>query len=175
MFPETIEGEGLRLEAFCAGNLDELWKSIVSDRDNPKRRGIWPGIGSKDELRAYFSICELPSPVSGETGYVIRVSGELAGTFHVFSVNKEEGRAELGYGLHHAFEGRGLATRALAAVEHSLKGLGFRRLRIQCPVWNEKSWRVAERSGYAFVRTCHKDKACAGCEDCLKVYEKAVG
>jgi RimJ/RimL family protein N-acetyltransferase len=177
-FPNVIAEEkvDIRLEAFSLANQEELWRAIQEDRDNPKRKGIWPGIDSFTALKSYMDSCDIGNPKSEEFGYVIRdIENVGVGTFHIFSVDWNAGSAEVGFGLHLAFEGKGFASKALKLMEQALQDLGFERINITCKVWNARSWAVAERANYNLIKVFHKDQECAGCDNCTKVYQKVLG
>lgn len=176
-FPAEMNSsdDGLWLQAYSSSNQKDLWGSIVSDRENSKRKGIWPGIDSFESLASYMTACDYRDPKSEEFGYLIRAKdGTLLGTMHIFSVDWINGSAEVGYGLHHQYEGKGIATKALLVTEKMLLEMGFQKIKITCQKWNQKSWAVAERSGYTLVKTFHKDLHCIGCDDCTLAYEKAL-
>lgn len=163
------------LEAYAAENQLELWESILSDRTNPDRKGIWPGIDTFTALKAYMGSCNQTNPLSEEFGYLIRnESHQLVGTLHIFSVDWPNKTVEMGYGLHHAQVGKGFAARALRCAEDMLQKIGFERVVITCQQWNQKSWAVAERSGYELQRRFHKGMECRGCDDCTRVYQKLL-
>jgi ribosomal-protein-serine acetyltransferase len=82
----------------------------------------------------YVAICERRQPV---------------GMVGVENLEWELGRATLGYWLDRQHCGRGLATRAAAAlVTFLLEQWGFRRLEIHTAAGNRPSQRVAERLGF---------------------------
>ena len=81
--------------------------------------------------------------LAGEAG-----AGRLAGTIGL-SVNPLENHGEIGYWLASAYEGRGLVTRAAAAVlDVGFDRLGLHRMQIRAAVHNVRSRRVAERLGF---------------------------
>lgn len=152
-----------------------MWDAILADRRHPSRKGIWPKILSREDLKKYMEACDANNPGSEEFAYIIRdETGALAGTFHVHTINWEAREAEIGYGLHLDFTGRGLATRAVRIAERFLRDIGFFRLLISTAEWNHSSSAVAERSGFKLVKKFHKDKECTGCDECTRIYEKKI-
>lgn len=78
----------------------------------------------------------------GEAG-----AGQLAGTIGL-SVNPLDNGGEIGYWLAERHEGRGLVTRASAAlIDVAFDRLGLHRVQIRAAVPNERSRAVAERLG----------------------------
>jgi ribosomal-protein-serine acetyltransferase len=150
-FPQSLglaEGE-VQLEAFSAANVAELWECILSDRQSPWRKDIWPGTNSLEDLTKYMLTCDVNNPDSGEFTYLIRNNNrKLVGTFHVHTVSWWNKRTELGYWVHHFYEGAGYATQALKNIELMLRSFGFHRLEICCDPANEKSCALALRNGY---------------------------
>lgn len=172
--PRKIEGEELRLEALGEGHAPALWAHIQADRQQLKRRGAWPAIGSEEQLAAYLRGCSLAPGAGQECAYGIFEGAALVGTLHVQEVSWQDRRAELGYSVHHAWEGQGVVAAALALLEAALAKHGFRELVIVCPVWNMRSWLVAERGGFTLKRVFHRGSECAGCDDCTREYGKAL-
>jgi RimJ/RimL family protein N-acetyltransferase len=89
-------------------------------------------------------------------------------------VNWATATAEVGYGLHHLFVGKGFATKALALAEDRLRKMGFERIKITCQQWNRKSLAVAGRCGYELMNSVHEGRECLGCDDCTLNFEKRI-
>jgi len=80
------------------------------------------------------------------------VAGKMAG--YVLLEVHDDGEGLLHYGLVPAYRGKGIATRACAAlVEYAFTGLGLRALKSDPSVSNVASCRVAERLGFERVGT----------------------
>ncbi|MBB6097203.1 ribosomal-protein-serine acetyltransferase [Deinobacterium chartae] len=73
--------------------------------------------------------------------------GHLIGTVALHGGGRT--RIEVGYWLTEPFQGRGIATRAAAAVtDHAFGGLGLHRVEMRCAVDNVRSRAVPERLGF---------------------------
>ena len=73
----------------------------------------------------------------------------LVGTATLFAINREQGRAEIGYALHPSYWGRGLATDALGLMlGHAFDTLGLRRVEADIDPRNTASCRLVERHGF---------------------------
>jgi [ribosomal protein S5]-alanine N-acetyltransferase len=85
--------------------------------------------------------------------FAIVDDGELAGTITLSNVVYEAARsANLGYWVDAKRNGRGLATRAVAAlVEHAFGTLGLHRLEAGTLVDNVASQRVLEKNGFELI------------------------
>jgi len=151
-FPTRLQdpsGTGLRLEGFDPGQTEELWELIQSDQQNPARAHLWPGHEDSSDLRAYLESCRVDKLDAPEFSYLIRTgNGQAVGTFHVHAVSWWNQRVEVGYWLHHAYEGQGWASRALRTIEPCLKKIGFHRVEIRSDPTNRRSCRLAEKNGY---------------------------
>ncbi len=87
--------------------------------------------------------------------WAIRVpDGHLAGRVSLHRLDFSEGTAEIGYGLFHAFRGRGLARRVVTAVTtYGFEGLQLRRIELEHAVDNLASCGVATACGFALEGT----------------------
>lgn len=175
-FPEKMNREpGLSLLAFSPTLTASLWQYIETDRTHPPRKGVWPSIQNENDLRSYLQECDVQNPNSEEFAYVILDSNQnILGTFHIHSLQWTENCAEIGYSVHHKYEGQGVVHRALVLVEGELRKMGFTKLKIESPVWNQRSANIARRSEYTLVRIAHAGKSCPGCDDCNELYEKSL-
>jgi ribosomal-protein-alanine N-acetyltransferase len=71
------------------------------------------------------------------------------GTATLHSLNQEQGRAEIGYSLATAWQGRGLAAEALRLLlAHAFGPLGLRRVEADVDPRNAASCRLLERIGF---------------------------
>jgi ribosomal-protein-alanine N-acetyltransferase len=76
-------------------------------------------------------------------------SDALLGTATLHSLHRDQGRAELGYSLAPAHQGRGLAAEALRlALAHAFGPLGLRRVEADVDPRNAASCRLLERLGF---------------------------
>ncbi|HTJ27163.1 MAG TPA: GNAT family N-acetyltransferase, partial [Candidatus Limnocylindria bacterium] len=79
--------------------------------------------------------------------------GTIAGAIGLYDVDRERGRADVGYWLARKYVGRGIMTRALRALcAHAFAERGLSRIRLYSAVDNEASRALAERVGFRFVR-----------------------
>ena len=81
--------------------------------------------------------------------YYIIYNGDIVGSAGVDIRSKKNKIAEIGYWLSHDYNGRGIMTRAVHAMEKlAFDMLEMRRVEIRADVRNKKSCAVAERAGY---------------------------
>lgn len=76
-------------------------------------------------------------------------SDRLVGGVTLFAINREQGRAEIGYALHSSQWGRGHARNALRQVlDHAFGALALRRVEADIDPRNQASCRLVERLGF---------------------------
>ena len=76
-------------------------------------------------------------------------SGAIAGCVGLHPIDHANRTVSLGYWIAAGHEGKGLITRAVAAVtSHCFSQLGLQRVEIRCAVENHRSRAVAERLGF---------------------------
>lgn len=85
----------------------------------------------------------------GEMVFTIRTEGAFAGLIGLKSIDDANKKAEIGYWLDPAFEGKGLVTRScLKLIEYAFEELGLNRILIQVATGNRKSRMVPARLGF---------------------------
>lgn len=92
----------------------------------------------------------------GSFAAIEKETGQMAGRFSLKPANSYglTGSTELGYRLHPAFWGRGLATEgARALIESAFERLHLDRVAATTMAGNVGSWRVMEKCGMRRVRT----------------------
>lgn len=106
------------------------------------------------EVRRYaqFSQAQMHARIAFD--YAIRCDGELVGAIGLHAIDWANRSTQMGYWLGPPARGRGIATRAAAAlVEHASTELDVNRLEIHCVTENTASRAVAERLGFRFEGT----------------------
>ena len=82
-------------------------------------------------------------------GIALRDSNTLIGTTTLFNLNLDNGRAELGYAMGHAYWGKGYMNEALRALlSHAFEVMELRRLEADVDPRNAASIRTLERLGF---------------------------
>jgi len=82
-------------------------------------------------------------------GIALRDSNTIIGTTTLFNLNLDNGRAELGYAMGHAYWGKGYMNEALKAlVSHAFEVMSLRRLEADVDPRNAASIRTLERLGF---------------------------
>lgn len=80
----------------------------------------------------------------------LRDTGELIGSSGFHAIDWSVPRMEIGYWLANRFVGHGYMVEAVCAqTDFAFSVLGARRIEIRMDNLNERSWKVAERSGYS--------------------------
>ena len=86
------------------------------------------------------------------TWLIVDDDGRIAGECGVKGLPTETGEVEIGYGLAGPSRGRGLGTRAVAALVEALRTRpGVRRIDAHVVADNHASRRVLERAGFTLV------------------------
>jgi RimJ/RimL family protein N-acetyltransferase len=145
-----LPGEGFLLRPFAPGDEEAL---IRYGND----RAVWRNLTSRfphpytmEDARRWVRIAN-ENPHEDWNSAIV-VGGEAIGAVGFNRQSDLHTRtAEIGYWLGQPFWGRGLAAAALRmATEHAFAHYDFERLQAGILDWNTRSFRVAEKAGYAF-------------------------
>lgn len=79
------------------------------------------------------------------------------GNVGLHTISWENDRCEIGYWILGKFEGKGLMSAAVSALEKTCFEIGFNRVEIRCSSLNLKSASVPERLGYKLDGTLRQD------------------
>lgn len=129
---------------------EEIYALLDSERE---RFGMWlpwmDSVRSADDERRFMAMfAEQWASLSGLMGALV-VDGRIVGSVGIARVDKDVRCAEIGYWIGSAYEGRGLVTRGVRAIEElCFEQLGMQRVQITNDVDNRRSRAVAERLGY---------------------------
>lgn len=144
-----LEGERIRLREFREDDLHDLY-AVHSD---PEVMRYWSVPTWTDLSQAQD---RLANAMSGRDPqrllcWAIAERGDdrLVGGVTLFSIDRAQGRAEIGYSLRSDRWGRGLAREALQlALAHAFSGLGLRRIEGDIDPRNTASCALVERLGF---------------------------
>lgn len=149
-----LETPRLRLRAMTLADAPAL-HAVLGDAENMR---WYPHPFSVEEVQAWITrqIERYPGG-TGLLGLVLRESGDLIGDCGAVWQTVDEGQApelEIGYHVNRAWQGRGLATEAAAAVrDYSFAALGVDHVISLIRPGNLPSRRVAEKNGFTVDRT----------------------
>ncbi|MBN1942223.1 MAG: GNAT family N-acetyltransferase [Phycisphaerae bacterium] len=87
-----------------------------------------------------------------------RKTGQLVGSSGYPRVNLSVPKVEIGYWLRTSRTGEGLCTEAvIAQTQYAFETLHVQRVEIRCDDNNERSWRVAQRTGFTLEGILRRD------------------
>ena len=120
---------------------------------NPQVMRYWSTVPLPDREAAAALQREIAEGNERETmfkwGIALRDSNKIIGTTTLFNLSLDNGRAELGYAMAHAYWGKGYMNEALKAlVSHVFEVMELRRLEADVDPRNAASIRTLERLGF---------------------------
>jgi ribosomal-protein-serine acetyltransferase len=152
-------GDGARLRLLEHRHAANVYVLVDANRDHLRRWLPWvDGTRSMDDSREFIrSSLEQFARGDGFNAGIWQ-DHQLAGLIGLFGVHAESRKAEIGYWLGQEYTGRGLMTRACAAVlDYAFDELNLHRVVIRCAVENETSCAVARRLGFVFEGVTRED------------------
>ena len=149
-FPKTIDCGDFRLEK-VAPTFDTaryLFELVDSQREYMAQ---WLGWVDKSNCPEDMYPHLLKSSEITTSNYYIIMDDKIVGAIDFVRIDKSHKTAEIGYWLSRDYNGRGIVTRAVRAMEKlAFDVLGMHRVEIRADVRNKKSCAVAERTGYVY-------------------------
>lgn len=130
-------------------DIDSLYEIF----SNPQVMRYWSTVPLPDREAAAALQREIAEGNERETmfkwGIALRDSNKVIGTTTLFNLNLDNGRAELGYAMAHAYWGKGYMNEALKAlISHAFEVMKLRRLEADVDPRNAASIRSLERLGF---------------------------
>ncbi len=128
----------------------ELFLLVERDREYLREWLPWVDYtrSVEDEL-AFIRNTRAQFRDNGNYGCVILYRKQIVGTIGYHPVNWHDRRAEIGYWLGAAFQGRGLMTRACwALTNHAFTVMGMNKVEIRCATGNYRSCAIPRRLGF---------------------------
>jgi [ribosomal protein S5]-alanine N-acetyltransferase len=145
----TLEGERLRLRWLTEADTDALF-GIFSD---PEVMRYWislPFSGKTEAEQLVREIHELfPAGSLYEWGVALRETNEVIGTATLAYIDRDNGRAEIGYAIARPHWRRGYASEAIRVLlRYAFGEMNLRRIEADVDPRNEASIRTLERIGF---------------------------
>ena len=127
--------------------------SLYEIFSNPQVMRYWSTVPLPNREAAVALQREIAGGNESETmfkwGIALRDSNKIIGTTTLFNLNLDNGRAEIGYAMAHAYWGKGYMNEALKAlVSHVFEVMELRRLEADVDPRNVASIRTLERLGF---------------------------
>jgi ribosomal-protein-serine acetyltransferase len=139
-------GDGVEVRNLDSGDAEEVF--ALADADRERLRAWLPWVDATkrpDDVRAFI---ESNRASNGLDALGIYVDGAFAGGIGI-RPDEEHGDAEIGYWIASTHEGRGLVTRACAAlIDHAFGALGLHRVTIRVAPENARSRAIPKRLGF---------------------------
>ncbi|PPK71037.1 GNAT family protein [Actinokineospora auranticolor] len=150
--PELLVGEGFELRRKTPDSAADLVRVVAEAREHLRPWMAWAqGDYDLGAAREYLAAMSRSWEAGSEFEYSLFVGGELAGGCSLMA-RIGPGGLEVGYWLHPAHVGAGLATRAAATlVETAFAMPDVDRVEILHDTANERSRRIPRRLGFREV------------------------
>jgi len=150
-----LVGRGLVLRKHSPDDAARMFACVDRDRARLSKYLPWvPTMRTLQDEVEYVRHTHLMWKELKEFDYsIVTDAGHYVGNIGAHTVHWESERCEIGYWIAAGFEGRGLLSSALRALEKALFESGFRRIEIRCLAENTRSVAVAERNSYVLEGT----------------------
>ena len=147
-FPKSIDCGEFRLEKVAPtfNTARYLFELVDSQRQYMAQ---WLGWVDKSNCPEDMYPHLLKSSEITTSNYYIIMDGKIVGSIDFVRIDERHKTAEIGYWLSRDYNGRGIMTRAVRAMEKlAFDVLEMHRVEIRADVRNKKSCAVPERAGY---------------------------
>ena len=144
-------GDGVQLLATTAADAVEAFEVIDAERHRLREWLPWIDDTTDVEIeRTFLASIEAVNEAGTGLHATIRCDGELAGLIGL-RLDGLHSSAEVGYWLGERWVGRGVMTRAVAAmIDVAFRELGMHRVELLAATENVRSRAIAERLGMTF-------------------------
>lgn len=129
---------------------DAVFMAIDENRDYLRQWLPWvDGTRSVDDTKTFIKESMQHNSDGSRLTMFITFGGHLAGSIGVVNFNREHRKCEVGYWLREDLQGRGIVTKALAALADFLfENKGMNRIEVQVMIGNARSRAVPLRLGF---------------------------
>ncbi len=158
--PEQIVKQRVILKKHDLETALLMFKSIDSDRQRLGEFLPWvPFIKTVEDEISYIKSTHDNWQDGSQFGYSIFQSEteDYVGNVGVHNISWQNHRCEIGYWILGKYEGQGLMSAAVEALEQACFASGFNRIEIRCSSLNLKSAKVPKRLGYTLEGTLRRE------------------
>lgn len=142
-------GDGYSLALRTSATVPAMHRLTEKNIDRLRQWEPWAQDKQSESGQAAFTQVQLDQFARGAVVPTVILRGDEPIGSASLTLDDYLGNAELGYWIDRDEEGRGIVSRACAAlIEHAAE-LGTRRVEIRTAELNQRSCRVAERLGFA--------------------------
>ncbi len=148
-------GAGIELHPRSTGDAAEMWEIIDRNRDDLRAWLPWiDTTRSALDVRRHSQFSSSAFDHLQAFEYAIRVDGRVCGVVGTHEIDWNNRSTSIGYWLVPQGRGRGVMTRAVAALlDRCIDRFRMHRFEIRCVVENEKSRAIPERLDFVFEGT----------------------
>jgi len=173
--PKEITGDGFCLKKHQPDLASTMYTCIDSDRERLQKFLPWvEDTNSAEDSREYIVSCEKrwESGDYFDFGIFRSTDDRYMGNIGVHSISWDNHRCEIGYWIFGEFEGQGVTTRSIRALEETLFEMGFHRIEITLDPRNKRSEAVPRRLGYTFEGVLRESAFESGEHRSMAVFSK---
>lgn len=138
------------LRPVSSADSDELYAVIDRNRERLRQWLPWAGLNFQGaDLLKFLEERERDNAARVSLTTQIRFHGRLCGAIGLHTFDPRHRSSSVGYWLDHAWEGRGIMTRACRAiVTEGFRHYGLHRIEIRCGAGNTRSMAIPRRLSF---------------------------
>ena len=159
-FPTEIIADRVVLKKHTLELADQMFKHIHGDRYRLRQYLPWvDATESTEDSRNYIQLTldKWKECTMFDFGIFHSKSNAYMGNIGLHSISWPNQRAEIGYWILGEFEGQGLMSDAVSALESTSFEYGFHRIEIRCSSKNIRSANIPKSLGYILDGTLRQD------------------
>ncbi len=147
--------EDTELRLLQEGDAETVFAAVEADRKHLREFLDWVDDNRRvEDTLAFISRAQEEARKGRAFHMAILHRGRLVGIVSLHNIDRNHRTAEMGYWLGRPYQGRGLMTRACAAVlDHAFGALGLNRVQVRSVSENAKSRAIPERLGFSHEGT----------------------
>ncbi|HSH31579.1 MAG TPA: GNAT family protein [Candidatus Saccharimonadales bacterium] len=148
MFTLTVDND-VQIGLLEPRHGEQLFRLINANREHLREWLPWvDSTRTVVDSASFIKDCLQKFAAGSDVGVGMWYQGELVGHMSLMHIRPKH-KAEIGYWLSSEYEGRGVMSRAAAAlIEYGFDELGLERIEILCRSTNARSQAVAQRLGF---------------------------
>jgi ribosomal-protein-serine acetyltransferase len=147
--------EDTELRLLQEGDADTVFATVDADREHMREFLDWVDDNRRvEDTLAFISKAQAEARKGRAFHMALHHRGHLVGIVSLHNIDNNHRTAEIGYWLGRPYQGRGLMTRACAAMlDHAYGALGLNRIQVRSVSANAKSLAIPERLGFSHEGT----------------------